>query len=70
MKEETGSLKVFIRIFFAHWQPNISSYTLYKFINIVFRMNFLEIITYFVVAFFFLLSVNQVKLNVCVLRIR
>ena len=32
-------------------------------------MNFLEIITYFVVAFF-LLSVNQVKLNVCVLRIR
>ena len=69
MKEETGSLKVFIRIFFAHWQPNISSYTLYKFINIVFRMNFLEIITYFVVAFF-LLSVNQVKLNVYVLRIR
>ena len=32
-------------------------------------MNFLEIITYFVVAFFFLLSVNQVKLNVYVLRI-
>ena len=32
-------------------------------------MNFLEIITYFAVAFF-LLSVNQVKLNVYVLRIR
>ena len=69
MKEETGSLKYLFGFFFAHWQPNISSYTLYKFINIVFRMNFLEIITYFAVAFF-LLSVNQVKLNVYVLRIR
>lgn len=50
MKEETGSLK-YLFILFLHIDNLISLRIL--FINIVFRMNFLEIITYFVVAFFF-----------------